>query len=107
MYDNTILNSAVQANTAVVTGGSTKNRQASTGEVGSWYEAMAKAWGQTLDGQANRITELSDKVGTAGHDNPQTITMLTAASMKMQFLSSNASTSTTSVGQALETLARK
>jgi hypothetical protein len=32
---------------------------------------------------------------------------LTAESLKMQFLSSNASTSTNSVGQALESLARK
>lgn len=79
---------------------------ATSSEVGSWYEAMSKAWGNVLDTQAGKITSLADSIGQ-GQDNPATITLLTAESLKMQFLSSNASTSTNSVGQALESLARK
>ena len=75
-------------------------------DIGSWYQAMAEAWGKALDNQAVEITNLSEQVNS-GADNPSSITMLTAASLKMQFLSNNASTATTSIGQALESLARK
>ena len=78
----------------------------SAGDRGSWYEAMSRAWGQTLDAQAPRITNLSDVIGGGG-DQPSNVVALTAESLKMQFLSNNASTSHNSVGQALETLGRK
>ena len=80
---------------------------ASKKDISGWYEAMADAWGDALDNQAARITELSDAISTGGQDNPKTMTLLSAESMRMQFLSNNASTSTSSVGQALETLAKK
>jgi len=73
----------------------------------SWYEAMAKAWGSTLDRQASEITSLSDQIGNGGQDQPSTITMLTAASMKMQFLATSSSTSNNAVGEAQRDLARK
>lgn len=72
----------------------------------SWYAAMSRAWGQTLDAQASRITSLSDVIGNGG-DQPSNVVALTAESLKMQFLSNNAATSQNSVGQALETLGRK
>ncbi|TDK28953.1 hypothetical protein [Luteimonas terrae] len=72
----------------------------------SWYEAMSRAWGQTLDQQATKITNLSDVIGQGG-DQPSNVVQLTAESLRMQFLSNNASTSQNSVGQALETLGRK
>lgn len=84
----------------------TTGKVPSANELNSWYEAMADAWGQTLDAQAVRLTELSGQV-SSGADNPSTMTLLTAESMKMQFLANNASTATSSVGQALEALARK
>src|SRR3546814_8097569 len=62
---------------------------ASTGDNSSWYEAMSKAWGQTLDAQASRITNLSDVIGSGG-DQPSNMVKLTAESLKMQFLSNNA-----------------
>ncbi len=77
-----------------------------TGGSSSWYEAMSRAWGQTLDAQATRITNLSDIIGQGG-DQPSNVVALTAESLRMQFLSNNASTSQNSVGQALETLGRK
>jgi len=73
----------------------------------SWFEAMAKAWGSALDNQAAKITELSDQITNGGQDQPSTLTLLTTASLQMQFLATNASTSNNSVGQALETLGRK
>ena len=73
----------------------------------SWYEAMAQAWGQALNNQAQVITQLSNEVGTAGNDQPAQITQLTAESMRFSFMATNASTATTSVGDGLESLGRK
>ncbi|MDH5822029.1 hypothetical protein QFW77_03340 [Luteimonas sp. RD2P54] len=78
----------------------------SSGSSSSWYEAMSRAWGQTLDGQAAKITTMSDAIG-AGSDQPSDMVQLTAASLKMQFMSNNAATSQNSVGQALETLGKR
>jgi hypothetical protein len=73
---------------------------------GTWFEALANAWGQTLDGQANTIEQMSGQVGSGG-DNPSQITQLTAESLKMSFLSQSSTSSIDSVGKALETMARK
>ena len=75
-------------------------------EAKSWFEAMARAWGNVLDQQAARVTELSDQLNNGG-DQPSTMTVLTAESLKMQFLANNASTANNAVGQALETLGKK
>lgn len=72
----------------------------------SWYEAMAKAWGQAMNNQAEVITNLSDQINN-GQDTPAQITQLTAESMRFSYLATNASTSTTSVGDGLESLGRK
>ncbi|HEV7447759.1 MAG TPA: hypothetical protein VGO18_34655 [Steroidobacteraceae bacterium] len=79
----------------------------SANDTKSWYEAMAKAWGQALNQQAQVITQLSDQVSNAGQDQPSQVTQLTAESMRFSFLATNASTATTSVGEALQTLGRK
>jgi hypothetical protein len=73
----------------------------------SWYEAMAQAWGQALNNQAQVITQLSNEVGNGGNDQPAQITQLTAESMRFSFMATNASTATTSVGDGLESLGRK
>jgi hypothetical protein len=73
---------------------------------GSWYQAMAEAWGQTLDRQAADIESLADKV-SGGDDKPATVTQLTAASLKMGFLSSSSQTALSSTGEALKTMAQK
>ncbi len=78
----------------------------SGGDAHSWYEAMSKAWGQTLDAQATKITNLSDVISDGG-DQPSNMVKLTAESLKMQFMSNNAATSQNSVGQALETLGKR
>jgi len=102
------------ANGAATAGGQTVSSDQSK----SWFEALAKAWGSALDQQASKVTALSDQVsngsaaGTggqagAGSDNPSVLTQLTAESLKMQFLSTSASTSNNAVGQALDNLGRK
>ena len=78
----------------------------SKGGSGHWFEAMARAWGQTLDDQAGRIQQQSDIVA-GGDDTPGAITELSAQSLKMSFLSNTSHTAISSVGQALDTMARK
>lgn len=73
---------------------------------GTWFEAMAQAWGQALDKQANTIQQKSDELA-GGNDTPSAITELSAESMRMGFLSNSSHTSISSVGSALETMARK
>jgi hypothetical protein len=73
----------------------------------SWFEAMARAWGQRMDAQASRITELSDQIGSSGNDQPSNMVALTSESLRMQFLSQNASTSTNATAQALEALSKR
>jgi hypothetical protein len=78
----------------------------SPAKTSSWYEALARAWGQVLDGQAGQIEGLSDRID-GGDDTPSTLTQLTSASSKMQFMATSSSTSLNSVGTSLETMARK
>lgn len=73
---------------------------------GSWFEAMADAWGQALDSQAQAIEDKSAEVSKNG-DKPADVTELTAMSLKMSFLASSSHTALSSVGSALETMARK
>jgi hypothetical protein len=74
---------------------------------GSWFEAMAVAWGQALDRQANRIETMSTEIGDQGTDTPSAITRLTAESLKMSFISNSSHTAISSMGSSLETMARK
>ncbi|MGY6518268.1 MAG: hypothetical protein ACXIUZ_06095 [Lysobacteraceae bacterium] len=97
---------AASAATGAGGGRSAERAQPTAAETGSWYEAMAKAWGKTLDNQAARITELSASISEGG-DQPSQMVQLTAESLRMQFMSNNASTSQNSVGQALETLGKR
>ncbi|QJU60867.1 hypothetical protein HL653_21060 [Sphingomonas sp. AP4-R1] len=84
--------------------GANQARSKTTG--GTWFEALANAWGQTLDTQAGRIEQMSDTV-SAGSDNPSQITQLTAESLRMSFMAQSSQSSIDSVGKALETMARK
>lgn len=73
---------------------------------GSWFEAMADAWGQTLDREAGSIETISSQI-SAGDDKPATITQLTAETLKMGFLSTGSHTAISSAGEALKTMAQK
>jgi hypothetical protein len=72
----------------------------------SWFEAMAQAWAEVLDRQAAQVVSLSDEF-SQGRDDPGTATQLQAQAQKMSILSTAATTSINSAGQALEMLAKK
>jgi hypothetical protein len=78
----------------------------SDGKHSSWYEAMAEAWGKTLDAKAEEIQTSSDQLSN-GDNTPSHLTQLTALSQEMGFMSNSAHTSLEAVGTALETIARK
>jgi hypothetical protein len=103
---NTALNSNGVNNFPTINPQPASLRAVGQDESKSWFEAMARAWGEALDQQANTITQLSDSLGN-GQDTPSQVTLLTAESMKMQFLANSSSTANNSVGQALETLGKK
>lgn len=84
-----------------------KESKKAEGGGGSWFHALAKAWGEALDAQASKIEELSGQLETEGADTPSVITELSAESMKMGFLSQSSHTSISSVSEALSTMARK
>lgn len=90
----------------MTTSAMSQNRAGKGQGSGTWFEAMADAWGQTLDGQASRIEQMSNSIGS-GTDNPSQVVKLTAESMRMSFLSQSSSSSLDSVGKSLETMARK
>ena len=73
----------------------------------TWFEAMAKAWGDALDNQANTIQQQSDAISNGGNNTPSAITELTAQSLVMGFLSTSSHTSISTVGEALKTMAQK
>jgi len=87
--------------TAITAANSTNKK-----ETGSWYEAMAEAWGKALDKQADKIVELSHGLEDGG-DTPSKFNQFTAESLRMGIISNASHTSLTSVASALETMARK
>ncbi len=89
-----------------INAGSTYTGNGGRSNDGSWFEAMAQAWGDALDNQANRITDAAAQLKD-GNDSPAQITMVTAEALRMQFLSNSSHTALTSMGSALETMARK
>ena len=74
---------------------------------GSWFEAMADAWGKALDAKADAITTKSAAMSDGGENKPADVTQLTAMSLEMGFLSNASHTALSAVGSALETMARK
>jgi len=101
-----LLNTFVTGANAIGMSNSSGRGSVSSGSANSWYEAMSRAWGQTLDSQAARITQLSDAV-SGGQDQPSVMIQLTSESLRMGFMSNNAATSQNAVGQALETLGKR
>jgi hypothetical protein len=80
---------------------------ASSSEQRSWYLAFAKAWGNTLDNQANKLERISDQIGNQGNDQPSKIAELTAESLRFGFMAQNSATSLNTTGEALKTMSSK
>lgn len=89
----------------VAAGGGASKAKGGTGD-GSWFRAMAEAWGKTMDNQANRITALSDQIGSGG-DQPSNMVALTSESLRMGFQSQNAATSINSIAEGLKAMSQK
>ena len=105
--DQSALNSFIGHATFANGPGANNGRGSVSSSTGnSWYEAMSRAWGSALDGQAAQITEMSSAIRSGG-DQPSNMVQLTAASLKMQFMSNNAATSQNSVAESLNAVARK
>jgi len=85
----------------------TQQTSTTNGKGSTWFEAMARAWGEALDKQAATIQEQSDQLSNNGSDMPSAITELTAQAQKMGFLSNSSHSAIQSVGDALSTMARK
>jgi len=85
----------------------TNTTSSSNGPPNSWFEAMALAWGQALDAEAAVIQQDSNAINSGGADSPSSITTLTAEALRFSLLSDNSHTSLTSVGEGLDTMARK
>lgn len=81
-------------------------KSTSSGSGSTWYEAMAEAWGQTLDAQAGKMQTLAGEISNGG-DKPSTLTLMSAESLKMGFLSQSSNTAISSTGEALKTMAQK
>lgn len=104
--DNAALNNFI-GHASFTNGPGANSRSGGSSSAGStWYEAMSRAWGQALDVQAAQITDMSAAIRSGG-DQPSNMVQLTAASLKMQFMSNNAATSQNATGQALETLGKR
>jgi hypothetical protein len=72
----------------------------------SFFEAAASAWAAVLDRQADQLVSLSHEM-TSGNDNPGTAIQLQAQAQKLAFFATAASTSTNTLGNAFEVLAKK
>jgi len=72
----------------------------------SWFEALAGAWGDALNRQADKVIERTDNLSANG-DKPSDLALLSAETFRMQYMSNGSHTSLVSAGQALDTLARK
>ena len=97
------MNQNVNPLSVMATAPSTTKKEGS----GTWYQAMAEAWGQTLDKQAGKLDELAADISANGADQPSTLTLMSAESLKMGFLSQSSHTALSSTGEALKTMAQK
>jgi gas vesicle protein len=91
---------AAAALAAAPAAGGTQNKS------GSWFQAMADAWGKTLNEQADTISDLSLQVG-GGNDNPEAISKMTAETLRFGFLTTASHTAISSAGEGLKTMAQK
>jgi len=73
---------------------------------GSWFEAMAEAWGSALNRQADKVVARTSNLSENG-DNPSDLALLSAETFRFQYMANGSHTALVSAGQALDTLARK
>jgi hypothetical protein len=74
---------------------------------GSLFEALARAWGDALDRQAQVIQDKALEISEGGNDKPGALTELSAESAKIAYMANSSHTSISSVGEAHKTSAQK
>jgi hypothetical protein len=74
---------------------------------GNFFEALAQAWGEALDKQAQVIQEKSAALNQDGADTPSAITELSAESARISFLANSSHTSISESAEALKSVAQK
>jgi hypothetical protein len=101
--------SDISAFSAAALNGTLDSKPDGKGPGGSWFQAIADAWGKTLDSKASELENLANgPEGIAGgNDTPAAVTKLTAVALQFQYLSNASHTQLTAVGSGLETSARK
>ena len=72
-----------------------------------FFEALARAWGEALDKQAQTISDESQALNQDGNDTLSNITELTAESSRMSFLANSSHTSLSESGEALKAVSQK
>jgi hypothetical protein len=72
-----------------------------------FFEALARAWGEALDKQAQVISDESQQLNLDGNDTLSNITELTAESSRMSFLANSSHTSISESAEALKAVAQK
>ncbi len=91
---------------SVSTSASVESGEKANRRSGSWFEAMASAWGEALNRQADKVIDRTNNLSESG-DQPSDIALLSAETFRFQYLSNASHTSLVSTGTALDTLARK
>jgi|SRR5262245_22168220 hypothetical protein len=74
---------------------------------GNFFEALARAWGEALDKQAQVIQDKATTLNQDGNDTPGAITELTAESARIAFMAQSSQTSMSQSSEALKTVAQK
>lgn len=72
-----------------------------------FFEALARAWGEALDKQAQVISDKSQALSLDGNDTMSNVTELTAESSRMSFLANSSHTSLSESGEAMKAVAQK
>jgi hypothetical protein len=79
----------------------------SSSKSGGFFEALARAWGEALDKQAQVISDKSNQLNQDGSDTLSNITELTAESSRMSFLANSSHTSLSESGEAMKAVSQK
>jgi hypothetical protein len=74
---------------------------------GNFFEALAAAWGQALDKQAQVITDKSTALNQDGNDTPSAMTELSAEAAKMGFMGNASHTAISEAAEALKAVSQK
>ncbi len=74
---------------------------------GNFFEALAQAWGEALDKQAQVIQDKSAALNQDGNDTPSAITELSAEAAKISFMANSSHTALSEASEALKASAQK